>query len=82
MFNIVLFKPQIPPNTGNIIRLCSNTNSKIHLIEPLGFSISVKSMRRAGLDYIKNVEVKTYKNIDVLFLDLKFQDYPKTYIKN
>jgi len=64
MFNIVLFNPQIPPNTGNIIRLCSNTNSKIHLIEPLGFSVSKKSMRRAGLDYISNVEVKTYKNID------------------
>ena len=73
MFNIVLFKPQIPPNTGNIIRLCSNTNSKIHLIEPLGFSISVKSMRRAGLDYIKNVEVKTYKNIDDFLTKTNFK---------
>ena len=73
MFNIVLFNPQIPPNTGNIIRLCSNTNSKIHLIEPLGFSVNIKSMRRAGLDYIKNVEVKTYKNIDDFLIQTNFK---------
>ena len=73
MFNIVLFNPQIPPNTGNIIRLCSNTNSKIHLIEPLGFSVDIKSMRRAGLDYIKNVEVKTYKNIDDFLIHTNFK---------
>ena len=73
MFNIVLFNPQIPPNTGNIIRLCSNTNSKIHLIKPLGFSVDTKSMRRAGLDYIKNVEVKTYKNIDDFLIQTNFK---------
>ena len=73
MFNIVLFNPQIPPNTGNIIRLCSNTNSKIHLIEPLGFLVNKKSMRRAGLDYIKNVEVKTYKNIDDFLIKTNFK---------
>ena len=73
MFNIVLFNPQIPPNTGNVIRLCSNTNSKIHLIEPLGFSVNVKSMRRAGLDYIKNVEVKTYKSIDDFLTKTNFK---------
>ena len=73
MFNIVLFNPQIPPNTGNVIRLCSNTNSKIHLIEPLGFSVNIKSMRRAGLDYIKNVEVKTYKNIDDFLTKTNFK---------
>ena len=73
MFNIVLFNPQIPPKTGNIIRLCSNTNSKIHLIEPLGFSVDIKSMRRAGLDYIKNVEVKTYKNIDDFLIQTNFK---------
>ena len=72
MFNIVLFNPQIPPNTGNIIRLCSNTNSKIHLIKPLGFSINKKSMRRAGLDYIKNVEVKIYKDIDDFLIKTDF----------
>ena len=73
MFHIVLFNPQIPPNTGNIIRLCSNTNSKIHLIEPLGFSVNIKSMRRAGLDYIKNVKVKTYKNIDDFLIQTDFR---------
>ena len=73
MFHIVLFNPQIPPNTGNIIRLCSNTNSKIHLIEPLGFSVNIKSMRRAGLDYIKNVKVKTYKNIDDFLIQTNFR---------
>ena len=74
MFNIVLFNPQIPPNTGNIIRLCSNTNSKIHLIKPLGFSINMKSMRRAGLDYIKNVQVKTYKDIDDFLIKTDFKN--------
>jgi|TARA_B100000287_G_C20638752_1_gene782700 tRNA (cytidine/uridine-2'-O-)-methyltransferase len=64
MFNIVLFNPQIPPNTGNILRLCANTGCKIHLIEPLGFSLDKKSLRRAGLDYYKNVKINVYKNID------------------
>ena len=52
MFNIVLFEPEIPPNTGNIIRLCANTGTKLHLIHPLGFKINAKELRRAGLDYI------------------------------
>ena len=52
MFHIVLFEPEIPPNTGNIIRLFVNTGSHLHLIHPLGFSINEKSLRRAGLDYI------------------------------
>ena len=64
MFNVVLFRPQIPPNTGNIIRLCSNTGCKIHLIKPLGFSTDKKSLRRAGLDYLKNIKVNIYENID------------------
>lgn len=51
MFHIVLYQPEIPPNTGNIIRLCANTGSHLHLIEPLGFSLDEKSLRRAGLDY-------------------------------
>ena len=58
MFNIVLVNPQIPPNTGNIIRLCANNGCKLHLIEPLGFEIDEKSVRRAGMDYrdLANVE--------------------------
>lgn len=51
MFNIVLFEPEIPPNTGNIIRLAANTGCQLHLIEPLGFDLEEKKLRRAGLDY-------------------------------
>jgi len=51
VFAVVLYQPEIPPNTGNIIRLCANTGAELHLVEPLGFDISDKSLRRAGLDY-------------------------------
>jgi tRNA (cytidine/uridine-2'-O-)-methyltransferase len=51
MFHLILFEPEIPPNTGNIIRLCANTGSSLHLIRPLGFTLDDKRMRRAGLDY-------------------------------
>lgn len=63
MFNIVLYQPEIPPNTGNIIRLCANTGCNLHLIEPLGFKLEDKQLRRAGLDYHEWAQVKTYKNI-------------------
>ncbi len=53
MFNIVLYQPEIPPNTGNIIRLCANTGASLHLIEPLGFTLEDKKLKRAGLDYIE-----------------------------
>ena len=66
-FEIVLFQPEIPPNTGNIIRLCANTGSRLHLIKPLGFDLSAKSLRRAGLDYKKNVEILTYNNLNSFF---------------
>ena len=62
MFNIVLFEPEIPPNTGNIIRLCANTGCHLHLIEPLGFSLDDKRMRRAGLDYAEWAEVKVHSS--------------------
>lgn len=51
MFNIALFEPEIPPNTGNIIRLCANSGSRLHLIHPLGFQLEDRQLRRAGLDY-------------------------------
>ena len=51
MFNVVLFQPQIPPNTGNIIRLCANSGSTLHLVKPLGFELTRRAVRRAGLDY-------------------------------
>lgn len=63
MFHIVLFQPQIPPNTGNIIRLCANTGAKLHLIKPLGFDLDDKNLRRAGLDYHEYAEVKQYENL-------------------
>lgn len=60
MFNIVLVTPEIPPNTGNVIRLCANTGCQLHLVEPLGFSMDDKHMRRAGLDYHEYAQVKRH----------------------
>ncbi|GAB2454655.1 tRNA (uridine(34)/cytosine(34)/5-carboxymethylaminomethyluridine (34)-2'-O)-methyltransferase TrmL [Comamonas humi] len=57
MFNVVLVEPEIPPNTGNVIRLCANTGSRLHLVEPLGFSMEDRLMRRAGLDYHEYAQV-------------------------
>lgn len=62
--NIVLFEPEIPQNTGNIVRTCAATGAKLHLIEPLGFDISEKAVRRAGLDYWKDCDISVYKNMD------------------
>jgi len=62
MFHIVLFEPEIPPNTGNIIRLAANTLCQLHLIEPLGFELDDKRLRRAGLDYQEFTQVKRYAN--------------------
>lgn len=60
MFQIVLVHPEIPPNTGNIIRLCANTGSRLHLIEPLGFDMDDRHLRRAGLDYHEYAEVRRH----------------------
>jgi len=60
MFNIVLVEPEIPPNTGNVIRLAANTGCRLHLVEPLGFSMDDKHMRRAGLDYHEYAELKRH----------------------
>jgi tRNA (cytidine/uridine-2'-O-)-methyltransferase len=60
MFNIVLFEPEIPPNTGNIIRLCANTGCELHLVRPLGFPLDDAKMRRAGLDYHEFASVQVY----------------------
>jgi len=64
MLKIVLFEPEIPPNTGNIIRLCANTGCSLHLIEPLGFDLDDKKLRRAGLDYREFAPVQLYPNIE------------------
>ena len=62
MLNIVLYQPEIPPNTGNIMRLAANTGFALHLIEPLGFTLDEKSLRRAGLDYRDTSKVTTHPN--------------------
>lgn len=62
MLDVVLFQPQIPPNTGNIIRLCANTGFRLHLIEPLGFDLDDKKLKRAGLDYHEFAAVKRHAN--------------------
>ena len=63
MFHVILFNPQIPPNTGNIIRLCANTGASLHLIHPLGFTLDEKSCRRAGLDYHALSDVHQHDNL-------------------
>ena len=73
MFNIVLVEPEIPPNTGNVIRLAANTGCRLHLIEPLGFSMDDKHMRRAGLDYHEYAELKRHASWQA-FLDNEIPD--------
>ena len=62
MINIVLYNPQIPPNTGNIMRLCANTGFSLHIIEPVGFPLDDKSLKRAKLDYFSDINPIIYKN--------------------
>lgn len=64
MFHVVLFQPEIPPNTGNIIRLCANAGAALHLIHPLGFDMDEAKLRRAGLDYHELAEVREHANLD------------------
>ena len=68
MVNIVLVEPEIPQNCGNIARTCAATRSRLHLIEPLGFDISEKAVKRAGLDYWHMVDLKVYPSLDEFFL--------------
>lgn len=62
MFHVVLVEPEIPPNTGNVIRLCANTGAQLHLVEPLGFPLEDARMRRAGLDYHEYAEMQVHPN--------------------
>ncbi|MDR5860179.1 tRNA (uridine(34)/cytosine(34)/5-carboxymethylaminomethyluridine(34)-2'-O)-methyltransferase TrmL [Halomonas eurihalina] len=64
MLDVVLFQPEIPPNTGNLIRLCANTGFRLHLIEPLGFELDDKRLRRAGLDYHEWARVRVHRDWD------------------
>ena len=63
MFSVILYEPEIPPNTGNIIRLCANAGANLHLVEPLGFDLDEKKLRRAGLDYREFVAVRTHASL-------------------
>lgn len=82
VLNIVLFEPEIPANTGNIIRLCANTGFNLHIIEPMGFFWDDKKLKRAGLDYQEFVDVKRYKNFNHFLennqIDLLTQVYALT----
>ena len=69
MLNIVLYEPEIPPNTGNIMRLCANTGCTLHLVKPLGFELNDKQLRRAGLDYRDYADVREWENLDTLLND-------------
>ena len=64
MFDVILHAPEIPPNTGNVIRLCANTGARLHLVEPLGFSLEDRQLRRAGLDYHEYASVQVHPTLD------------------
>ncbi|MCC8363191.1 tRNA (cytidine(34)-2'-O)-methyltransferase [Lysobacter sp. A6] len=64
MFDVILFQPEIPPNTGNAIRLCANTGARLHLVRPLGFSLEDAQLKRAGLDYHEYAELRVHDSLD------------------
>ena len=74
MFHIILYNPEIPPNTGNIIRLAANTGTQLHLIRPLGFNLSNNSLKRAGLDYKKNADFFLHDSFDLCLNSIKFNE--------
>lgn len=71
MFHVVLYRPEIPPNTGNAMRLCANTGTILHLIHPLGFSLEERRLRRAGLDYREWADVRTYESLDEFLTEVQ-----------
>jgi len=71
MLHVVLHEPEIPPNTGNVIRLCANTGAQLHLIEPLGFTLDHRQLKRAGLDYHEWVDVRTYSSLQVFVQQIR-----------
>lgn len=64
MFHVILFEPEIPPNTGNVIRLCANTGATLHLVKPLGFRLDARALKRAGLDYAELATVQVHASLD------------------
>jgi tRNA (cytidine/uridine-2'-O-)-methyltransferase len=79
MFNVVLVYPEIPPNTGNVIRMCANTGSTLHLIKPLGFSLEDRLLRRAGLDYREFADVRVHESFDA-FLEKEKPEKARTFL--
>jgi tRNA (cytidine/uridine-2'-O-)-methyltransferase len=71
MFHVVLYQPEIPPNTGNIIRLCANTGSTLHLLHPLGFELDDRRLRRAGLDYREFAAVREHDSLESFMIQLQ-----------
>ena len=76
MFSVILYEPEIPPNTGNVIRLCANTGVRLHLVEPLGFDLEEKKLRRAGLDYREFARVQTHASLETC---LEALDNPRVF---
>ena len=70
MFDVILYQPEIPPNTGNVIRLCANTGARLHLIRPLGFTLEDAQLRRAGLDYHEYARVRVHDTLEDALADL------------
>jgi|SRR5271169_2035148 len=70
MFNVILYQPEIPPNTGNVIRLCANTGSQLHLIRPLGFELDDKQLLRAGLDYHEYAKIRVHDTLETCMCTL------------
>jgi len=70
LFNVILYQPEIPPNTGNVIRMCANAGAQLHLIKPLAFDISEKAVRRAGMDYAELASLKVWESLDECLLSL------------
>jgi tRNA (cytidine/uridine-2'-O-)-methyltransferase len=71
MFDLILYEPEIPPNTGNVIRLCANVGASLHLVHPLGFEMEARQLRRAGLDYHELVNVREHESLQACLLTLK-----------
>ena len=74
MFHIILFNPEIPPNTGNIMRLAANTGTTLHLIKPLGFNLNDNTLKRAGLDYKKDANFFIYDSLDLCLKSINFNE--------
>jgi tRNA (cytidine/uridine-2'-O-)-methyltransferase len=71
MFSVILYQPEIPPNTGNVIRLCANAGAELHLIAPMGFELTEKAVRRAGMDYTELACVRTWPSLEACWASLE-----------